>query len=161
MTVSTEKSFGFTVTLLVVFIILTFSMIYAHGILAPSLNSSKINPGESFDERVADELLPEGVTEAFLNSDGSMVVVASGEGFGGPVEFIVQIDADGNYSDITMGANSETPNMGGRVKNPEYLEMYYGHRNPQSVDALSSATITSTALKEALELCNQVFEAVR
>jgi electron transport complex protein RnfG len=110
---------------------------------------------------IAAELLPEGVSSAYLSGDGILTVRATAKGFGGAVEFIVEIDRDGNYLSIILGENSETDGVGSNVGDEEYLKQYYGHRDPQSIDALSGATRTSAALKEALEVCNQVFDSLK
>ncbi|MCL2046000.1 MAG: FMN-binding protein [Oscillospiraceae bacterium] len=155
-----DNNFGFTVAMLAAYLVVTFSMIYAHGKIAPSFYYGSSVPSGDSSVQISGELLPEGVVEAYLNNDGSMVIIAIGQGFSGDVEFIVELDSSGKYTSITMGANKETANVGGNVKNPEYLEQYYGHRDPNSIDALTGASRTSAALVEALELCNQVFDAV-
>ena len=159
MTKTAEQNSGSTTILLIVYLLVTFSMIYAHGKIEPGFGRNALNPGLDSGELISDYLLPDGVMEAYVRSDGSMRIIATGSGFGGLVEFVVDVDASGNYSSIIMGANNETANVGGNVKNPEYLEKYYGHRDPNSIDALSGATNTSNALKEVLELCNQVFDS--
>ena len=145
---------------LAAFVAGTLLLIYGHSFVAPRLGANALNPGASYGSEISADLLPEGTLEAYLSSDGSIFVRAAAEGFGGPVEFLVELDEKGNYSRITMGANSETAGMGSKVGNAEYLELYYGQRDPQSIDALSGASYTSDALKTVLELCNSIYEAV-
>jgi Na+-transporting NADH:ubiquinone oxidoreductase subunit NqrC len=60
-----------------------------------------------------------------------------------------------------MGEHNESQGIGTNVEDPGYLAQFFGHNDPHSVDSVSGATRTSSALKTVLELSNQVFEAVR
>jgi len=103
--------------------------------------------------------LPDGIAEAFMTADRSYYIfMAVTKGWGGPVTFYVGLDADGHYAGIKMGENSETPGLGSKVAAPDYLDKFYGHSDPGSVDAVTGVTITTNALKAALALCSEAFD---
>ena len=160
MTKTGDKPFRSALTFIVFCLVSVLVLTLANNLTAPIIDRQKPVPGPDAGISIDSELLPPGVDEAILNADGTLTVRASARGFSGPVEFIVKMDSSGNYISIKMGANNETPGIGSNVGDAEYVEKFYGSRDPGSVDALSGATRTSKALKAVLALCNQVFDAV-
>lgn len=103
---------------------------------------------------------------------GAAVKTSEG-GFGGKIELMVGITADDTITGTSVLAHSETPglgaNMTGKFKDQFVnrkpgdgfiLEVTKNHeKEPQKVDAITAATITSRAYTKAVEKAYQVFEA--
>ncbi len=75
-------------------------------------------------------------------------VIASG--FGGDIEMLVGIGHGGVVNGVKIISMSETPNVGSRVNDSEYLSGYKGLSGElvigQDVDAISGATVSSKAV---------------
>ena len=100
------------------------------------------------------------------------VAQGTGRGFGGEIEVIVGLRADGEITGISVGgANfSETAGLGAKAKEAAFTGGFFGKRAPltvvkagearseSTVDAITSATITSKAVNDTV---TRVSEAVR
>lgn len=80
-------------------------------------------------------------------------------GYAGPIELIVRMGADGTIRSVRMGEHNETPSYISRI--PSWLNRFQGIKlfepliGPRSVDAVSSATVTSEAIKQILHISRQ------
>jgi electron transport complex protein RnfG len=127
---------------------------------ANETRSEVLQTSETFTE-VTGPAWPQGVSEVYSADNGSGYVVrSSAKGYGGPVVFMIGIDNAGGIAGIQIFEHSETPGLGTKVDNPDYLAQYLGQTNPASVDAISGATRTSNALKTALEQALEAYELV-
>ena len=82
-------------------------------------------------------------------------VIASAQGFGGPVAVEATFDADGKITYIKIGDDSfaETPGLGARALEDEFQAQFIGKQMPLTladIDAIAGATVTSTAVVDAL-----------
>ncbi len=74
------------------------------------------------------------------------------KGYGGDIEIVVGIDADGVITGINVGgANfSETAGLGAKAKEPAFTEQFKGLTSPlvlkDNVDSITGASITSGAV---------------
>ncbi len=80
---------------------------------------------------------------------------ASAQGFGGPVAVTAAFDADGKITSISIGDDSfnETAGLGARALEDAFQAQFIGKQMPLTladIDAIASATITSTAVVDAL-----------
>ncbi len=88
-------------------------------------------------------------------ADGN-TFTASAQGFGGPVAVTAAFDADGRIASVSIGDDSfnETPGFGARALEDEaFKTQFIGKAMPLAladIDALSGATVTSTAVVDAL-----------
>ena len=83
------------------------------------------------------------------------VYTASQQGFGGPVAVSVAFDADGKITYISIGDDSfnETTGLGAKALEDEFQAQFIGKQAPLAladIDAIAGATITSTAVVDAL-----------
>ena len=75
-------------------------------------------------------------------------------GYSGPVELMVRMKSNGTLLEVRMGRHKETPSYVRGV--PRWLQRFQGHPpqkpilGPKGVDALSGATVTTSALKRIL-----------
>ena len=86
-------------------------------------------------------------------------ITATASGFGGDVTVTVETDADGVITAIRAAAPNDTPQVGGAAAeklNDGALAALVGTKlaelDPAAIDVISGATITSNAVKTALEL---------
>ena len=110
----------------------------------------------------------EGVSAAYPADNGAgAAIIASAKGYGGDVVIMVGINADGNIEAITVTQQTETKGIGSNVvSNNEYLAQYSGMSAAEplvlneDVDAYASATVSSTAVinavNAAIEAYNQI-----
>jgi len=158
---------GPVVILLTVCVIITFALAAVYQVTEPVIRQGEIaaankaralvlSGAESFTEITAS--YPEGVAEVFKADNGTGYVIrAAGKGYGGPVTFMVGFYSDGKVAGITMFDHNETPGLGTKIGADAYLSKYLGDVDPDSVDVITGATISSGALKSALSLAREAF----
>lgn len=73
-------------------------------------------------------------------------------GYGGPIEIVMGIDTQGAITGLSVGGSSfaETAGLGTRTRDPEFTDQFVGLKAApklkQNIDAISGATISSTAV---------------
>lgn len=161
--------FGPTVILLSICVVITFALAFTYKTTKPIIDEEMIHiadlaheavlPGAtSFEE--LDIELPEGIFAAF-KADNGYVFESGARGYGGMVTYMVGFDNDGNIVGLEMFDSHETPGLGSKIANPEYLVKYFGQIDPDSVDAVTGATMTTDSLKNALKHAREAFETIK
>lgn len=108
-----------------------------------------------------EQLDDEGRVYEALDSGGSqigVVVVTEVSGYGGTIEVMTGIWSSGRVSGVTVLSMSETPGMGEKTKENDFLNQFVGTNDPNlavkkdggSIDAVSGATISSRAVTSAV-----------
>ena len=116
-----------------------------------------------------DAALPQGVTEAYRAGDAGYVVRVAPNGFGGAIDLMVGVKADGTVNGVAVIAHSETASLGANCTREEFRAQYAGGAGPFAVgqdggtiEALTGATVTSRAVTEgvntALEFVQEVLK---
>lgn len=109
--------------------------------------------GDSFTKY--DGKLADGVDECYIaDNKAGMAVTAEYKGFGGAVTVMIGIGADGKITGVKVTEHSETPGLGTKAADPNYLKQYKGvseapasHiKDDPNIDAVTGATITSNAV---------------
>ncbi len=105
---------------------------------------------------------PEGMNALYEAQAGGSpvghVAVVTKQGRNGPVEVTLGLDLDQKLTGISVGGKAfvETPDLGGKAQDPAFTGQFVGKSVPlvlgQDVDAVSGATITSTAVVDAINL---------
>lgn len=163
---------GPTVILFVICFVITFALAGVYNLTAPVIAAGELEAANAARMEVLPEgegfsliegpSLPEGVTEAYKADNGAgYVFTSAAKGFDGPVVYMIGIDADGAVVGIQMFSHNETPGLGTKVAEPEYLTQYLGDVDPNAVDAVSGATRTSESLKMSLTQALEAFETVK
>lgn len=143
---------------------------------AESARKSVMSAAERFEEI---ELPSDGAVKSlYLGTAGGetvgYVAVVTAKGYGGEVEVTVGVDTDGKVTGISVGgANfSETAGLGAKSKEPAFTEQFAGRETPlrvvkaggakadDTVDAITSATITSTAVTNAVNAAGECVKTV-
>ncbi|MBQ3437987.1 MAG: RnfABCDGE type electron transport complex subunit G [Fusobacterium sp.] len=101
-----------------------------------------------------------------LDESGEVVgYVASvtSPGYGGDIKFVVGIDNDATITGLNIVSNAETPGLGAKITNPEWLELWKGRTSSyefdKSVDAFAGATISPKAVYTGTIHALKIFEA--
>lgn len=118
---------------------------------------------ETFSENIRER--EAGGTEYFLAPDDSYVFEFTGRGLWGMIEGVATLAPDlTTIGCIRIMAQEETPGLGSRIGDREYLDQFRGKRldpaitlvtrgkaeGPGEVDAISGATISSRALVDVI-----------
>ncbi len=100
---------------------------------------------------------------------GAAVKTYSKNGFGGRIELMVGMLANGNINKVSVLSQTETPGLGANMVNDKFKGQFDG-KNPATfrlkvkkdggdVDAITAATISSRAFSEAVDLAVRGFES--
>lgn len=161
-----------TIVLFLICALITLALAMVYRITEPIINQNEIDAaniarqevlpqGDTFT-KIENITLPDGVKEAYKADNGEgYVFTSSAQGFGGEVVYMVGMDMDNSITGIVMFSHSETPGLGTKVSNPEYLANYYGEVNPDDMDAITGATITSNSLKTSLNETIQAYNSIK
>lgn len=124
---------------------------------AESARQSVLPAATSFTQ-VNDDL--QGFAEKAYQADNGAgyVFEVLEKGFGGEIKFIVGIDNQEKFSGATVLSHDETPGLGSKITEEEYLSQYIGKTNAMDVDNVTSATVSSQALKRALEKAQNAYK---
>ena len=104
-----------------------------------------------------DAALPQGVTEAYRAGDAGYVVRVAPNGFGGAIDLMVGVRADGTVNGVAVIAHSETASLVANCTREEFRAQYAGGAGPFAVgqdggtiEALTGATVTSRAVTDGV-----------
>lgn len=100
---------------------------------------------------------------------GAAIKTYSKNGFGGRIDLMVGMLANGNINKVSVLSQTETPGLGANMVNEKFKGQFDG-KNPADfklnvkkdggdVDAITAATISSRAFSEAVDLAVRGFEA--
>lgn len=87
-------------------------------------------------------------------------------GYGGPIEIIVGVDAEGKITGVSVGGSdfAETAGMGARVKEEAFRSQFAGLTAPvvlkQDIDAVSGATISSRAVTNGVNTAAEYIASI-
>lgn len=127
---------------------------------------------ETFEQVLENE---NGMDEIHRGLDASGNVVGytgkiTTRGYGGPIEVTVGVSVDGVITGVNIGGSafSETAGLGARVKEAWFGEQFAGlsapvalAKNGGEIDAVSSATISSTAVTTAVnDACAAIMDCM-
>lgn len=108
--------------------------------------------------------LPERVDEVYRAENGSgYVFMLTTKGYGGDMKLICGINADGMIEACKTLSHSETSGLGSKTAEDPYRNQYCGKSTDtlSEVDAISGATISSTAYMNAVQDAFAAFGMVK
>ncbi len=124
--------------------------------------SEVLPKGKSFNEITNDfeDTYGDVKVDGVYESGAGMVFSLKTPGYGGDVAVIIGIGNDGVISGVRLGSNNETPSLGKQAEEPFFTSRFnriaVNASIADSVDSISGVTITSTAVKKAVQsACNQ------
>ena len=162
-------------TIISALLIVTYNLTYkdTSGIITEDmLAQCKMLAGEGEYSVVADisTQLPESVRKVITNQNGDILfeIVANGYNKGG-LDLLIYMNSDGSVGGISVISISETPGLGTKVNDPEFLNKFCGiaenavivKQAPVSeneVQAVTSATYSSKGVASAV---NDAIEAYK
>lgn len=112
-----------------------------------------LSEADSF-EKLEIENLPERVTEAYSATNGAgYVFMLTTKGYGGDMKLICGMDADGVIEQCKTLLHAETSGLGSKTAEDPYRNQYCkkSAETLGEVDAITGATISSNAYKNAIE----------
>lgn len=115
-------------------------------------------------EKLEIENLPERVTEVYSAQNGSgYVFMLTTKGYGGDMKLICGIKADGTIEQCKTLSHAETSGLGSKTAEDPYRNQYCGKNADtlSEVDAITGATISSTAYKNAIEDAFKAYDMVK
>ena len=162
-----NKVFKPIVVLVIICIVVTGALAATNQVTAPIIEEARIEAenaarlavlpdADGFTEVTG--ISVDGVSAVYTANNGAgAAITASAKGYGGDVVIMVGIGPDGTITSIEVTEQGETKGIGSNVVgNPEYLAQYDGLSAAQplvldqDVDALSGATVSSTAVIDAV-----------
>ena len=108
---------------------------------------------------LTDEQRAAGISEAYRAGDAGYVVRLSKNGFGGAIDLMVGVRADGTVSGLSIISHSETASLGANCTREDFRSQFVGKsgelavsKDGGEIDALTGATVTTRAVTEAVNL---------
>ena len=110
----------------------------------------------------------ENVSDIYASTnDVGVIITSSAKGYGGDVVVMTAFNPDGTIKQIKVTEQAETKGIGSKVvATPSYWENYMGLDASdalvlnEDVDAVTSATISSTALINAVNSAIEAYNAI-
>lgn len=115
-------------------------------------------------EKLEIENLPERVTEVYgAQNDSGYVFMLTTKGYGGDMKLICGMKADGTIEQCKTLSHAETSGLGSKTAEDPYRNQYCGKNADtlSEVDAITGATISSTAYKNAIEDAFKAYDMVK
>lgn len=110
------------------------------------------------------ENLPDRVTEVYTANNGSgYVFMLTTKGYGGDMKLICGMKSDGTIEQCKTLSHAETSGLGSKTAEDPYRNQYSGKSDDtlSEVDAITGATISSTAYKNAIEDAFKAYDMVK
>ena len=104
-----------------------------------------------------------GITSAYKEDSGlGYVITAANKGYGGDVTVTVGLDAEGKVVGLSANVSTETSGVGSKAGLSTYTDKYLGlSGNCDSVDTISGATYSSTAVKTGVNAALAAFGKIK
>ena len=95
------------------------------------------------------------------NNGAGYAITANAKGYGGTLQVMIGITADGQIADTQVMISEETPGLGARVQEEPYRSQYRGKdANLEGVDVISGSTVSSKAFESAVETAFKAYAEV-
>ena len=123
---------------------------------------SVLEGAQSFTQIECDEEAL-GITGAYREDNGKgYVITAANKGYGGLVTVTVGLDDSGKIVGLSANVSTETSGVGSKAGKSDYTDKFIGLTgNCDSVDKISNATYSSTAVKTGVNAALSAFETVK
>ena len=165
------KEFVFpTLVLTLICLFGTAALAFTNSVTAPIIEEANAKAAQEARMQLlpeADSFTPisldgiEGLVDIYQADNGAGYVVTSqANGYGGAIQVMTGITADGTISGCTVLSHEESPGLGDRVAEEPYLSQYVG-KGPdlEGVDAISGSTRSSDAFEQAGGIAFQAYDA--
>lgn len=93
------------------------------------------------------------------------VVTIEQAGYAGPINFVLGFDTEGTITGLNIISNTETPGLGSKITEPEWLALWKGrnstHEFNKGVDAFAGATISPEAVYDGMIRALKAYDEVK
>lgn len=116
--------------------------------------------GEGIEYTTLTEI-PAGVEEVYEIVRGGETMYCANinsSGFGGDVNMLVGLAKDGKIIGVSVVSHSETPGLGSVAAESGFLGQFVGVNNPDRVDSIAGATISSEAVKAGIAEAQRILD---
>ena len=129
----------------------------------------EVLPAETYAEIEDCNMAKDGasVTEAYRADDKGYVVRVNVSGFGGTIDMMVGVDADGRVCGVSIISHSETSGLGANCEREDFRAQYVGkdgelavRKDGGTIEALTGATVTSRAVTRGVNLALEFVKGV-
>ena len=172
-----NKIFKPIVVLVIICIVITGALAATNSVTAPIIDEAT----RVAQQKARTELLPEAedfepvtgvevenVSDIYASTnDVGVIITSSAKGYGGDVVVMTAFNPDGTIKQIKVTEQAETKGIGSKVvATSSYWENYMGLDASdalvlnEDVDAVTSATISSTALINAVNSAIEAYNAI-
>ena len=172
-----NKLFKPIVVLVIICIVITGALAATNSVTDPIIDEAT----RVAQQKARTELLPEAedfepvtgvevenVSDIYASTnDVGVIITSSAKGYGGDVVVMTAFNPDGTIKQIKVTEQAETKGIGSKVvATPSYWENYMGLDASdalvlnEDVDAVTSATISSTALINAVNSAIEAYNAI-
>lgn len=172
-----NKIFKPIVVLVIICIVITGALAATNSVTDPIIDEAT----RVAQQKARTELLPEAedfepvtgvevenVSDIYASTnDVGVIITSSAKGYGGDVVVMTAFNPDGTIKQIKVTEQAETKGIGSKVvATPSYWENYMGLDASdalvlnEDVDAVTSATISSTALLNAVNSAIEAYNAI-
>lgn len=114
------------------------------------------------------EVSAEGINAVYRADDLGYVVDVTVNGFGGAINMMVGVDAEGRVAGVSIVSHSETASLGANCTREDFRSQFSGAegtlavtKDGGSVEALTGATVTSRAVTNGVNLAVEFVKGVR
>ena len=158
--------------LVVICVVVSFLLAFTNSVTAPIVEENERVEAEHTRQAVLpgsgtftelDVSAIDGVDSAFRDDGGAGYVATAGyKGYGGTVTVTVGLDNDGRVVGISANVSSETPNVGTKDGQDNYLQNYMGLSGTAAgVDTITNATYSSTAVRTGVTAILEAFDSIK
>ena len=139
----------------------TAPKIKENEIASEKSNLELIFPGADFEKVESFKDDTKTIDSIYKAGDQGYVYKMVVDGFGGKksITFMVGFNQDGTIANYTVLSSGETKGVGSQVGEETFVNSVIGKSNGDEVDAISGATISSTAVKNGLNTAAAHFAA--
>ncbi|GHV33679.1 electron transport complex subunit G [Clostridia bacterium] len=145
-------------TILTLFIVAAVSAAALAGV--NSLTAERISQNHKLEvERAVGSVLAnaEQTDDALFTGEGGYAAIVAPIGYGGEINMVVGVSAEGAVTGVSIIGMAETPGIGTKVAAQPFLEQYLGKHagvtighGENTVDAISGATVSSKAITKGV-----------
>ena len=94
--------------------------------------------------------------------ESGAIILASEPGYyGEPLTLAVGFDPEGTILGIVVVEDNETPGLGTKIEEPDYIAQYIGKTEVSGVEAIAGATNSSNAFKAVVEKAIRLYDTVK
>ena len=93
------------------------------------------------------------------------VVTVEQDGYAGPINFVLGFDIDGTITGLNIISNTETPGLGSKITEPDWLKIWKGrdstHEFNKGIDGFAGATISPEAVYDGMMRALKAYKEVK